>query len=851
MTRNQSLDTDRRAAVTALSHALTLGMTSLLILALLLGTTGFLDSQRSVTAQDELRTIGNRLAGELGQVDELGQQGGSVNLTATHPDRVAGSTYDVQLKTGPGECDGAQTCIVLTTSEFDIQETVPIHNETALTVTHPGGGEFRLHSVGTSTSVGAQFTSVDMSSRIGVGEDVNRDSYETLGTPGNDPPLADFDIFPDWPEAGNQVRFDARPSYDRDGNITEYRWDFDNDGNFSITGADPLAITTLPAGRHNVTLEVVDDGSSVSNFTQEIDVSGLAYLGDLDPTSTPTNGVTFTVENRFSDPVSIERVRIDPADDSLDRLDHFGGEEVRVHPLTSGGWEEIDDSNGFDIHDGGRLLSFGIHGDPPHNSPMIQPGEKAEVTLASFPANMEGKRLTVGLRYTINGTPNATIVNDTVGGPEITNYQVFPSGQDVDVQFESSEPLTAIDVQLGGDVSGTLDRSDFVETGTGPYFYRADVSSGSDGTFWANMTDAGSFGTPTDDTPLNDTALVTGSLVWKSFGDWDNAVSESGVVHASFGDHDADNLSVGYSADGNGLVGYWPLDTTGNAWDRSGQNNHGSVNGNPIQANGIGVSSSYHFDPSNNDYVEVPNDPSLELGDTDEVTVSAWVNKDSAQSGWRAIVQHSDESFNMQFQNGNEPRFTIHDDGNWVSAERPGSVSSNQWYHFVGLYDGSEIRFYVDGVVPAADTATVDDMDETTEPLGIGENLDAPGRVLDGKIDEVRIYDRAIDPDEVQQLYFAARNGKMETNEKVHSSGDVDVSNLELQYNTTKAGGQSIEVKVHSDEGEESPWVSVGDGDGKTSVPGLSTDTDTFHLEIMMESPTPTQSPVIHELALN
>lgn len=52
-----------------------------------------------------------------------------------------------------------------------------------------------------------------------------------------------------------------------------------------------------------------------------------------------------------------------------------------------------------------------------------------------------------------------------------------------------------------------------------------------------------------------------------------------------------------------------------------------------------------NFDGSD-DHVVVPHDASLEMSDVDRVTVAAWMNKDTSQSGWTALLQKSDRSYN-------------------------------------------------------------------------------------------------------------------------------------------------------------------------------------------------------------
>ena len=843
---------EARGTVTALSHTLTLGMTSLLVLALMMGVTGFLDGQKAQTAEGELSTIGNRLAGEMSHVDRLGQQGGGVTVNTDHPNYVAGSTYDARLEHGGGACADVteDTCIVLTTTEFDVEHTIPIHNRTELTLDSLGGGEFRIMSAGSDTTTHGEFTSLDLTSRVGIGRGVEGDSIETLVDPGNKPPLALFDIDPSTPQAGRTIEFDASPSFDSDGTILEYRWDFDNDGTMDLTTTSPTVYWNLPPGEHTITLEIRDNDAATTNLTQSIDVSGLRYLEDMDTKPANDKAVTLTVKNEFGTSITVDKIRIDPDDSDVDWLyeDTSTFHEIQFDMDADGtpveGEYSYDDGSPIDLNAGGTIIDL-----PSGSEPTLSPGQEMAIHLQNFENPMEGKWLTVGLRYDLNGTPNSTIIEDFIGGPDIDNYRVVASGQDVHVAFNSSHVLDDITVQLGGNTSGTLSETDFTVTGTGPYKYVGDVSSGKTGTFWAKMTQAEAGTAPSGDVPLNDSAIVSGELTWASAADWDATTSEEGVVHDSYGDHEDEEVSLGYKSSGSGLVGYWPLDDTSGptAYDESGTGNDGSIQDSPVTANGIGVSDSFHFD-GNDDHVSVPNDNSIELGTVDRVTVSAWVTKDSAQSGWIAMLQHSDESYNLQFDNGNEPEFTIHDDGSWVTAQYGNSVSSNQWHHYVGTYDGTTIRFYVDGTL--VDTNTVGDMDETNLPLGIAENLDASGRHLDGKMDEIRLYDRALSASEVSQLYQTPTQGTLTTNAKVHSGGARDVSNLQLQYDVQNASGETVRVRVHTAAGETSDWISVPGGTGSVAVTGLTVDTDEFWLEVDLGSNLPTHSPVVHKLAL-
>jgi hypothetical protein len=97
-------------------------------------------------------------------------------------------------------------------------------------------------------------------------------------------------------------------------------------------------------------------------------------------------------------------------------------------------------------------------------------------------------------------------------------------------------------------------------------------------------------------------------------------------------------------------------------------------------------------------YIEVDASvyPGLEVSGLDKVTVQAWVKKSSAQSGWVAIAQKSDYSYNLQLENGNIPVFTIWDGadrydaaGVWKSAKARFRLANDVWYLLTGTFDSS------------------------------------------------------------------------------------------------------------------------------------------------------------------
>jgi len=834
---------DDRALMVPVAHVMTIAITTVLIAMVMVSATAMLENERESTTRAELETVGNRIAADIGRLDSLASDGAKTNLTSKHTDRIAGSRYTVSLAEG-ATCDtgtsSSKWCLELESVEHDVVQYVPIHNDTEIQLQSEPDGVVHLSAESDGSSARSTLSdSFDLDTRLGIGQDVAPNGVAVGNQPGNRPPVAKFTFRPGSPQDGQAVTFDASAAYDPDGSIDKYLWDFNGDGTYDEVTSDPTIDHTLVSGSYDVELRVDDDEGAWSNSSQFVDVSGLVYNDDLD-TDGGDDNVKFTLRNNFGRSIEITHILVDPADDSIDDVDNGGADTIEIDGSNDGYY-----SGNFYLPDGGRILQL-------TNSAEMDPGSTATVSIRGFDGSVAGQRMDIGIQYDIGGTPNSTRFADVPGGPRITNYDLVASGTDVDLRFESSEQLTSAAIEIGGDASETLDVGDLTESAIGSgYRYTYDVSGGSAGYFWANMTAAESSGGPSGEVPLNASAVtVTSGLSWSSSGDWDAADSSSGIVHAAFGDHQADRLELGYPTEdqnGDNLVGYWPLDDPSTAPDVSSTGNDGSVNGDPGSALGIFGSTSYSLD-GNDDYVLIPDSESIDMSDEDTVTVSAWVRPESRPGTWNPIFQHSDQGYNLQFED-RAPAFTIYD-GGWTTA-KDAQYPDGQWYHIAGVFDGDDTRIYVDGQPgPVVDGA--DEVESGGMAAGLGANLDASGRYLDGQVDEVRVYDRALSDGEVFDLYDTATSGSLVTDWK-SSTGEIDGGDVELQYGASIDTGETVAVTVWSRDGgtvETSSEVELSDGAGTVDVPGLAQSADEYRLAVEMGSNSPLHAPDVSSLAV-
>ncbi len=229
-----------------------------------------------------------------------------------------------------------------------------------------------------------------------------------------------------------------------------------------------------------------------------------------------------------------------------------------------------------------------------------------------------------------------------------------------------------------------------------------------------------------------------------------------------------------------GLVGHWRLDEGGSvARDSSGQNNNGTVKGNPRPVPGK-IGNGLAFD-GGNDYIEIPGNPALKRLQEGTCTISAWFKpadtppgKDSDNKSSYGIVLKPGHHMGLHYTGANRFQFEYFVQttdpqrpqwsgcGTWDATSEPGP-----WYHVVGVADVASrtLRLYVDGKL----RATSKPWDAGAKPREYG---DAPWRIgcanpggvawgwpAKGVIDDVRLYSRALGAEEVQALYGAGVAG--------------------------------------------------------------------------------------------
>jgi len=146
------------------------------------------------------------------------------------------------------------------------------------------------------------------------------------------------------------------------------------------------------------------------------------------------------------------------------------------------------------------------------------------------------------------------------------------------------------------------------------------------------------------------------------------------------------------------------------------------------------------------DAVFVPNNAALNVGAT--FTLAAWVQPKSYAYWGRIITKGSASGtrYDLSLSSGGVLTFKSSED----ATSPAGTVALNTWQHVAVTYDGSVLRMYVQGVLKASFTKNLT-FNPSTDNLFIG-NVAAGNRPLDGMIDDVRVYARALNAAELQAL---------------------------------------------------------------------------------------------------
>jgi len=216
----------------------------------------------------------------------------------------------------------------------------------------------------------------------------------------------------------------------------------------------------------------------------------------------------------------------------------------------------------------------------------------------------------------------------------------------------------------------------------------------------------------------------------------------------------------GFCAILDGLVGIWLFDEGSGevAEDSSGNGYHGELVGNATWENEGQFGGAIACDGTEA-YVMVPDDDAFKFDG--DFTLACWVQNSTPPPDHSSFITKgyhrpggaggdSRPWYLVYFLTSGTVDMFLRDAGGANSrAMGTTQVNDGEWHHVLGLKDGNEVRIYIDGqedgTAPAVDAV----YGENDQPLVFMVHFD---RWITGLIDEVAIYNRALDDAEIDTL---------------------------------------------------------------------------------------------------
>lgn len=214
----------------------------------------------------------------------------------------------------------------------------------------------------------------------------------------------------------------------------------------------------------------------------------------------------------------------------------------------------------------------------------------------------------------------------------------------------------------------------------------------------------------------------------------------------------------------NGLVGWWPFN--GNANDLSGNGNNGVVNGATLTTDRNALTNSAFSFISNEIYI-----PFNSSFNSTNISVSAWINPTNYGSpGQGAAIVHRYQ-FGYANPNGEVFRFMLSQDNlGYIKPEissisqttlfnAPSIMTLNTWNFVMFSFDGNSLKTFVNGSLAATTTDSsflLNVSGNSGLSIGISNQANGLWYAFKGKIDDIGIWNRALDSCEVKDLYFGS-----------------------------------------------------------------------------------------------
>lgn len=205
----------------------------------------------------------------------------------------------------------------------------------------------------------------------------------------------------------------------------------------------------------------------------------------------------------------------------------------------------------------------------------------------------------------------------------------------------------------------------------------------------------------------------------------------------------------------NGLVGYWKLDESSGILNDWNGNNPGSYAGATIGSTGkLGLCASFD---GTNDSINLGKPSNLDLRTA--ISISLWLYPTNVVKTWQPVVSKlligptGERNGYALWLNGNVLTFETANATTSADCGALGTVTANSWLHLVLTWDGSSVLSYLNGTYYTTKSLTVAPVSNVYNLLlGFAAQAGSTDG-YEGKIDEVKIWNRTVTALEVTEDY--------------------------------------------------------------------------------------------------
>ena len=231
-------------------------------------------------------------------------------------------------------------------------------------------------------------------------------------------------------------------------------------------------------------------------------------------------------------------------------------------------------------------------------------------------------------------------------------------------------------------------------------------------------------------------------------------------------------------------------------YDLSGNGNHGTLTNGPTISNNL---AKYTVFDGSNDYIVSSNNTNIT--GTNPRTIMAWAWMGNVSSSVIARIGASLENQAYEMQVWSSKLIMHRYAGAPAHVESTSTVKLNRWYHFAISYDGSNVKFYIDGTYDGASSMS---LNTANAPLYVGYPVWGGNGHMNGNVSQTLLYNRELSASEINQNYNATK-GRYAYTADIVTSGLVSAfdagSALSYPgsgsriYNVTSAAGATADLR--------------------------------------------------------